>query len=376
MLNKFKNLDYPVLGILICFMAASTMIIFSATSGTKYNGLHINNLVTFALLFIVMLGISLIDYRIWVRYLPYALYGLGIALLLFVMFKGMTINNSKRWINLHFVLFQPSELMKVFVILVVAKLLAKRKGEPLRFFHDLVPIGLIVVVPFLFVLQQPDMGTSIVFVAIFLGMLWVGNVRKLHALAGIISFAVIIASLTGLYFYKFDLFSKIIKPHQLHRIQTFLDPASDPDQSWHVMNSKIAIASGQLYGEGFKSGHFVQKGYIPYDYADSIFVVIGEELGFVGAAALLLFYFLLIYRMIIIAMDCKNLAGSYMIVGVVSMLTLQIFENIAMHIGLMPLSGIALPFISYGGSSLLTNMIAMGLVLSVKMHPHSHLDIE
>lgn len=157
----------------------------------------------------------------------------------------------------------------------------------------------------------------------------------------------------------------------MNRIETFLDPASDPDQSWHVLNSKIAIATGQLYGDGFRNGHYVQNGYIPYGYADSIFVVIGEEFGFAGAAVLLFLYFLLIYRMVLISLACKDLAGCYLIIGVVSMLTLQIFENIAMHIGLMPLSGIALPFISYGGSSLLTNMIAMGFVMSVKLHPGS-----
>jgi len=371
MLSKLKKMDIPIMGILICFMVMSTFIIYSVTWDTKYSGLHTNNWVTFAVLFVAMIGLSLIDYRIWVRQLPYVLYGVGIVLLVIVKFKGLTINGSTRWIDLGVMQFQPSELMKLFVILVAAKLLADRNGEPLRFVRDIVPIGVVVIIPFAIVMLQPDMGTSIVFLAIFLGMLWVGNIRKKHALLGAASIAAVIVILVGLYHYQFDLFSKIIKPHQLNRIETFLDPASDPDQSWHVLNSKIAIATGQLYGDGFRNGHYVQNGYIPYGYADSIFVVIGEEFGFAGAAVLLFLYFLLIYRMVLISLACKDLAGCYLIIGVVSMLTLQIFENIAMHIGLMPLSGIALPFISYGGSSLLTNMIAMGFVMSVKLHPGS-----
>ncbi|WP_269432434.1 FtsW/RodA/SpoVE family cell cycle protein [Gordoniibacillus kamchatkensis] len=164
------------------------------------------------------------------------------------------------------------------------------------------------------------------------------------------------------------IFDKIVKPYQLHRIQTFLDPASDPDMSYQVVNSITAVSAGQLMGEGYLQGLLVQGGRIPYDYADSIYVVIGEEFGFVGSSLLLLLYFVLIYRMIRIVMESEDLAGSYLVTGVISMFTLQIFENIAMHTGLMPLTGIALPFVSYGGSSLLTNMISMGLVLSVKIH--------
>jgi rod shape determining protein RodA len=203
-----------------------------------------------------------------------------------------------------------------------------------------------------------------------IGMFWAARIRVLHTVIGLAVFAAIIGSLVMLYHYDFSLFSKIIKPHQLHRIQTFINPASDPTQSWHVMNSEMAISSGGLTGEGFLKGQFIQAGYIPYDYADSIYVVIAEEFGFAGSAVLLFLYFFLIYRMINITIACEDLAGSYLVIGVISMMTLQIFENIAMHIGLLPLTGIALPFVSYGGSSLLTNMIAIGLVQSVSIHRH------
>ncbi len=186
-------------------------------------------------------------------------------------------------------------------------------------------MGAILAVPFIMIFMQPDLGTSIVFVCIFLGMLWLGNIKMSHVLIGSISLSAIIAFVTGLYFYDFALFSKIVKPHQLHRVQTFLDPSSDPAHSWHVVNSISAISTGGMKGAGFVQGPLVQAGFIPYDYADSIFVVIGEEFGFVGSAVLILLYFLLIYRIIRIAISCEDLSGSYIVVGIISMFTVQIF---------------------------------------------------
>nr|WP_240159867.1 rod shape-determining protein RodA [Paenibacillus aceris] len=368
MVLKAKKLDMMIIALLLCFMVASTIVIYSATTNTRFAGLHVNNLVMFAVMFVPMLLLSMLDYRGIVRHLSVYLYIFGILLLIFVMFKGMNINGSQRWINLHFMQFQPSELTKVFVILLLAKMLEKRKGEYLRFVQDIIPMMGVVGIPFLLIMKQPDLGTAIVILCIFLGMLWIGKIRFKHGLVGLCIIIGIIGSIIALYFVDPPIFNKIVKPYQLHRIQTFLDPTSNPDQSYQVVNSMKAVGSGELLGEGYLHGIMIHNGYIPYDYADSIFVVIGEEFGFVGSAVLLLLYFFLIYRMIRIAMECEDLTGSYVIIGVTSMFTLQIFENIAMHTGLMPLTGIALPFVSYGGSSLLTNMVSMGLVLSVMVH--------
>lgn len=372
MLKKVASLDYVILGILLVFLFMSTAIIYSATFGNQFSGLHIKNLILFSASFIPLLAFALIDYRIWVRYLSYILYGLGVLLLLYVMYYGVEFNGARRWFNIHSFQFQPSEIMKLFIIFAAARFLSGRNGESLRLIREIGPLVLLFGIPLLLIMKQPDLGTSIVFISIFIGMVWVGNIRFRHVLLGLAIFAAAIALVISLYFVNFDLFSKIVKPHQLTRIQTFLDPSNNPNDSWHVTNSIAAVSSGQLYGEGFQRGQFVQNGFIPYDYADSIFVVIGEEFGFLGSSILLLLYFLLIYRMVMIAMKCKEPSGVYIIVGVVSMLSLQIFENIAMHTGLMPLTGIALPFISYGGSSLVTNMMAMGLVLSVKTHTENN----
>ncbi|CAH0118241.1 MULTISPECIES: FtsW/RodA/SpoVE family cell cycle protein [unclassified Paenibacillus] len=372
MFKKWRELDYIILLIVGIFMAVSTIAIYSATNLTKYEGLHMNNLLLYGVSGILVCVLALIDYRIFVRKLSYLLYGIGIVFLIYVMFQGVTINGSRRWINLAFIQFQPSELVKIALILVIAKLQEKRQGDALQVWSDILPITLFTAVPFVLVLMQPDLGTAIVFISIYIGMLWSGNIRIKHIAVGAGTAAAIVGLIVALYYFDFNLFSKIVKPHQLERIQTFLDPGADPNSAWHVMNSLTAVGVGQLFGKGFQHGFYTQNGFIPYNYADSIYVVIGEEFGFAGSALLLILFFLLFYRMIRIASECKDLSGSYIVVGVISMLTLQIFENIAMHIGMMPMTGIALPFISYGGSSLLTNMIAVGLVLSVRTHRNRH----
>lgn len=375
MKRKAAQLDFTILFIVGFFMIVSTFVIYSATTGTKYEGFHLKNLVLYLAFFVPVFLLALFDYRMLVSRLAYVLYGVGVLLLIMVKLFGKDINGSIRWIDLKVIQFQPSELMKIFVILVIARILNNRQGEPLRLLQDILPILGLTFIPLVFILTQPDLGTSIVFIGILIGMLWIGNVRFVHILLGAAAIAVLGALLVGLYYVDFDLFSKIIKPHQLSRIQTFLDPSGDADQGWHVLNSIVAISTGEMYGKGFLQGDYIQQGYIPYDYADSIYVVIGEEFGFLGSAVLLIAYFILIYRMVLIAINSRSLSGSFITVGIVSMFTLQIFENIAMHTGLMPMTGIALPFISYGGSSLLTNMLCIGIVLSIKIHQSAEFPI-
>lgn len=366
--TKLRHLDWTIIFIVACFSVVSTAVIYSATTGTRYAGLHVDNLVLYTAFFLPMIVMSLFDYRWVLRKFSFIFYGIGIALLLYVHFFGVYLNGAQRWIDLKFMQFQPSEVVKLFVIFVLAFWFGRRKGQPLRFWHDIVPALAFTGLPFYLVIKQPDLGSAIIFIAILIGMLWVANIRLLHVLWGSLAGAAAVGSVVAMYFYQQEWFFKIIRPHQWKRIQTFLDPASDPDATWHVLNSIAAVGTGQMTGKGFLQGTFVQNGFIPYHYADSIYVVIGEEFGFIGSAVLLLLYFVLIYRMVRIAIDCKDSAGAYIIAGIVSMLTLQIFENIAMHTGMMPLTGIALPFVSYGGSSLLTNMLAIGIVLNIKVH--------
>ncbi|WCF11316.1 rod shape-determining protein RodA [Paenibacillus thiaminolyticus] len=364
-IRKLKKLDKPTLLVLLGLMIFGTIAVHEATSGTNLDGLYKYSIVFFALFLIPMLLIALLDYSIFTGAVSYILYGIGLALLLLVMFTGENINGAVRWIRIGSFQLQPSELVKIATVLVTCNLLQKRSGHKLRFIQDLLPIGAVFFIPAFIVMKQPDLGTALVFVAVLPVMLWMGNIRVWHMVLLLASMALPIGGVCWLYFANYDILAELLKPHQLSRIETFLEPGLDPDKSWHVNNAMNAIGSGQMSGN---SGFYVDRGYIPYAYSDSIYVVIGEKFGFIGSSILLLLFYLLIFRMLYIARESRDLAGSYLVVGLTGMLLFQIFVNIGMHIGLMPLTGISLPFISYGGSSLLANMLCIGLVLSVHIH--------
>ncbi|OAB38285.1 cell division protein FtsW [Paenibacillus macquariensis subsp. defensor] len=364
-IRKIAKLDKSILLIMCCLVTTGTIAIYGATTDTKLEGLHISNLYLFGAFCIPMLVLALFDYRILLGKLSYLFYGIGIGMLVLVKFTGENINGAVRWLSIGPFQLQPSELAKICTILLIAHMLGKREGAKLRPLQDLLPICIIFMIPIILIMEQPDLGTSLVFVGVLLCMLWMGNIRALYMILFISMMMITIGTMLWLYYANFELLSKIVEPHQMSRIQTFLDPASDPDKSWHVKNAMHAISTGGLTGS---DGSFLRRGYIPYAYSDSIFVVIGEEYGFIGSAILLMLYLLLVYRMVHIVMESRELAGSYIVTGLIGMLVFQVMVNIGMHIGLVPLTGISLPFISYGGSSLLCNMIAIGLVLSVKVH--------
>lgn len=369
MKSKIQQLDYLMIFVLLCFMAISTFVIYSATTDTSYDNLHIKHLTMFLIFFVPMILISLIDYRIMNKYFMYVLYSIGIILLALVEFVGIERNGATRWLSLAGQEFQPSEILKILLVIVLARVFANRDGDKLELVRDILPACMLVLIPTLFVLRQPDLATSIIFIVILVGMLWIAKIRMIHITLGMASVMVFIGFLMSLFYLNQKWFYKIIKEYQMERISTFLNPMGvEAEDFWHVKNSILAISTGGLSGKGFQQGEYVQNSFIPYTYADSIFVVIGEEFGFVGSSILLLLYFVLIYRMILIALNCDEYFGKYIVVGIVTMLTLQIFQNIAMHMGFMPMTGIALPFISYGGSSLLVNMISIGLVINIKVH--------
>jgi rod shape determining protein RodA len=376
LLTKLKRIDWSIIIILLLFMCVSTMLVYSAiqSQGPQYAGYEKRNLIIYAVGFVALFAATFVDYRLLIRFAIY-LYAIGIGMLAAVLRFGSTYNGAAGWFTLPGGVFniQPAELMKLLLILMIASYLSRREGEPLRFFKDIVPLGIIVLVPFALVMVQPDLGNAIIYLVIFVGMLWIGNVKYLHALIGV---TLAVSCLIGMYFFYQSYHDEIEqflrdrdKGHWVVRIDTYLNPDQvSADASHQIRNSKIAIGSGGLRGEGYLQGEYVHNGFIPYPYSDSIFIVLSEEFGFFGASMLLLLYFLLIYRMIWCAIQCDRLGGSYLIVGIVSMFVFQIFENIGMFLGIMPLTGITLPFISYGGSSLLINMVCVGLVLSTRIY--------
>lgn len=378
MIGKLKKLDWGMLLILLALMVVSFFVVRSATSITPgYENYDIKVLIFYGIGFAVAIAVSLIDYRVFLKSWLF-LYGLGIVLLVVVYLTAKEINGARAWFELPGGLqFQPAEMEKIILIITVAFLMGRRQGDPLRVRHDLLLIGAITFVPFALVMIQPDLGNAIIYLVILLGMLWIGNVRYTHVLIGL---TIVIGALM-LFVYLFNTYNTEIydylnergKKHWHERINGYINPdEASANEVYQAEKAKIAISSGGLTGDGYLQGDSKNRGFIPYPYSDAIFAVIGEEFGFQGAAVVLMLYFLLIYRMIIIAFQCFDLRGSFIIVGIISMYVFQVFQNIGMMIGLMPITGITLPFISYGGTSLLLNMICIGIVFSVKAHQEKY----
>lgn len=373
-LDRFKRFDFVILFILLLFMGISITVLYSATVNTAYDGYHVQMAKYYILGFIVLGVVSLINYRIILKLAPY-IYLLGLGLLVLVNFVGNTYHNATGWMTIPVLQmsFQPAEFFKLPLILFLGYLLNWKQKPKLGFWRDVVPMCLVTFIPFAVVMVQNDLGNALSYLVILAGMLWIGNMKYIHAL---IAAALIVASVIGgIGAYKthhdeiYQFLVDIGRQHWINRIDPWLMPelATD-DAAYHTRNAKMAIAAGGMSGEGYLQGKNVQSERVPFTYSDSIFVVIAEEFGFIGSSVVLLLYFVLIHRMILISLECKERAGPYLIVGIVSMFLYQIFENVGMFIGLMPLTGITLPFISYGGTSLVINMICMGLAISIRFY--------
>mgnify|MGYP000892117127 CR=1 FL=1 len=373
-------MDWMMLLILCLFMVISTLIVRSAThNDPKFYHSDVKTVIFYAIGFVVVLLFTLLDYRLLLKSW-YVWYAIGIVLLILVFFFAPAVNGARSWFELpgNFQ-FQPAELMKLFLILAVAAVMGRRQGDPLRLRTDVLAVAAVSFAPFLLVMIQPDLGNAMIYLFIVLGMLWIGNIRYSYVAIGL---AAVVGGLL-LFVTLFNAYNTDIKEyleqhakdkiHWYERINTFIHPEQATADERHQSEfAQIAIGSGGLSGDGYMQGESKNRKFIPYPYSDSIFVVIGEEFGFQGSAVLLLLYFLFIYRMILIAYQCYDLRGSYIIIGIASMMVFQIFQNIGMMIGLMPITGITLPFISYGGTSLLLNMMSIGLIFSIKAHQEKY----
>ncbi|AJS60418.1 FtsW/RodA/SpoVE family cell cycle protein [Paenibacillus sp. IHBB 10380] len=375
MLQKLKKIDFVVLVVLIALMAISILSLYSVTNGRESTGLdghHIKMLKYYAISFVAFTAFVLIDYRLLIKY-AWVIYLAGMALLGVVSFVGESKNGATGWLELPGFSLQPAELFKLCLIIFLTSALIRINKNQLSFWSNVVPVGMIAFIPFVIVLSQNDLGNSFSYVIILIGLLWIGNIKFSHALIGVvIMLGALIGGIQGYIHYHDDIktaLESIKKDHWIERLDPWLVPEkATAKASYHTDNAKLAIASGGMVGEGYMKGTSVQSERVPYTYSDSIFVQVAEEFGFVGASVLLLLYFVMIHRMILISLECKNRAGPYLIVGIVAMMLYQIFENIGAFIGIMPLTGITLPFISYGGTSLLINMVSIGIVMSVRVH--------
>ena len=368
--NKLKRFDFILFFTTIILCAYGFIIINSATMSKSYGSEPYlkTQAVAFALGLVVMFVLVLIDYDIYGSfYIP--IYGVSIVFLLYVLINPVSAlewGNVRSWIAIGPIVFQPSEIAKFSVIISVAKFIDINKDN----IND--PAVLIKVLTFAFfpvalILMQPDLGTALVFIFFIAVMIFISGIDKKYIITVLIIGLVLLIIGIAAFFYIMKDYT-LNEDYRFDRIVTFVYPELDPeDTGYQVIQSKTAIVSGMLYGRGLFKGVQNQLGYLPTKETDFIFAVIGEELGLVGGLFLLCLYAILLYRLIRIARHAANMFGSLIVTGITAMLLFHIFENIGMTMGLIPVTGIPLPFISYGGTFMLVNMISIGLALSVGM---------
>lgn len=353
-----RRTDVTLILAAAAIVVMSLVIIGSAT--------HVNTLSEERYWFVQRQGISIIvdialaaflmnfDYKILQRYGNH-FYVFNLVLLILVMLVGQTALGAQRWIALGPISIQPSEFSKLIMIIALAAMIEKR--DKIDSIVDLVPVAAYVGVPFLLVLKQPDLGTSLVFLAIFFGMVFAAGIR-LRLFFGI--FAAGLAAMPVLWYF--------LKDYQKMRIMVFMDPNVDPlGAGYHIIQSKIAIGSGMLFGKGLFGGTQSQLNFLPENHTDFIFSVVGEELGFVGCTVLLLLYLIVLWRGIRIAQNASDTFGRLLAVGITSMIAFHVLVNVGMTMGIMPVTGIPLPLMSYGVSSLTTNIMAIAILLNIQL---------
>jgi len=315
-------------------------------------------LLWFASGLVLMAVVISIDYHVIGDFVEY-FYWIVVALLLYVDVAGAIRGGAQSWISIGPFALQPSEFAKISMILTFAKVLSKREEQGINHLRDLIPILLRLALPLALILGQPDFGTAAVFIVILFGMLFVANISYK------LLFRIIGAGAAAIPIMWFTFLSEV----QKDRVRVFLNPRLDPmGKGYQVSQSITAIGSGRITGKGIITNNTLsQLNFLPAAHTDFIFAVLTEALGFIGGAIIIVLYLLLIIRTIMVAAKARDSFGSLIVIGVTAMIIAHIFENIGMTMGLTPVTGIPLPFMSYGGSFMWTNMIAYGLVLNVGM---------
>ncbi len=359
MRRYLRNLDWILIWTILLLSVTGMVLIASATHGdTMVTGQ--NRFVQRQGLFLLVdvflaIGIISLDYHSLKR-IALPLYGFTVLLLLGVMFFGHASLGAQRWIQIGPVTFQPSEFSKAFMIVCLAAFLDER-SEYLEQWRDYLPACLFMLAPFVLVLRQPDLGTALVFAAIAFSMFWVCGFKVRW-----------IAVLTGVFACVAPVLWQFLHEYQRNRIRVFLDPELDPfGAGYHVIQSKIAIGSGMLWGKGWMQGTQSQLDFLPENHTDFIFAVAGEEFGFIGSIAILLLYMILIWRGMTIALNAEDRFGTLLATGITGMYLFHVLVNVGMTIGIMPVTGVPLPFLSYGVSSLTTNMLLAGVLLNINV---------
>lgn len=354
--RELKNIEWSILIVVVALCIIGLVALFSATAQTEYDEFN-KQCIWLIISLVIMLGTMLIDYEILVKISPIA-YGLFIILLIAVLFTP-EINGATSWFDIGTFSFQPAEFAKIFVILFMVFAIQKiqQKGrKEINKIPKLLIILAIVGLPVLLIIKQPDYGTAAAFLVATILILFTAGIDKKYIIISAILVAIAIPIL-----YNF-----VLPEHAKSRIDIFLNPESDPrGAGYNIIQSKLAIGSGGLTGMGLLKGNQTQLGFLYPKTTDFIYAVIGEEMGFIVAVAIIILYVVLVTKCIYVAKTAKDDVGSLIASGIAGIFLFHMVENIGMVMGLLPITGVPLPFISYGGSSLITNFICIGILLNI-----------
>jgi rod shape determining protein RodA len=355
---SFRDFDWSLLAMVLLLCTISVLEIYSATLHTKYSGFHTKQLLWIAAGLVAMFIFAKIDYHLLLDWVPWA-YGVCLVALLTVLAVGHKVLGARRWISVGPMHFQPSEWVKLVLILAVARYFANLGGRSLTW-KEIFKAFALVGLPMLLVIRQPDLGTTLTYTPILVAGLFLGGINLRQGLILITAAIVLVAGVWSS--------GKLLKPYQKARLSSFINPDSDPKGTgYQIRQSLIAVGSGGVWGKGAAKGTQTQGDFLPIPHADFIFAAFSEEHGFVGALLVLLLYFFILMRLIQNAQTAADLSGSLIIMGVVAVLAFEIAVNVGMVIGFMPVTGIPLPLMSYGGSSVLFSFLALGVAMNVRM---------
>ena len=354
--QKIRSIDLILIFCVLILGGISTFAMYSSEGGQMlyYTKSH---LLRFSVFFVLMIFLSFIRLKFF-HSISYFLYFIVLLLLFYASVYGITVSGSQRWINLYFINLQPSELMKIVIILCFAKFYHRMQIDNVNSFRNLIVPIIILIMPMFLVISQPDLGTTILIASSGIVVIWLSGVNIKYFISSFI--ALVIAT---------PFFISFLKPYQKLRILTFFDPEKDPlGAGYQIIQSKIAVGSGGFSGKGFLQGTQSYLEFLPEKHTDFIFTLFSEEFGFVGSIGLLLVYSILIYRIIYIGSISRNFFSKLFCYGYGSSIFIYIAVNMSMVLGLLPIVGSPLPIMSYGGSSMLATMLGLGVVLSSKIY--------
>ncbi|MDA0707933.1 MAG: rod shape-determining protein RodA [Proteobacteria bacterium] len=355
-LKKFSDINWFIVLIIIVIACFGFAMLYSVAGGS-FDPWAKNQMIRFVIGLGLMLFIALIDVRVWM-FLAYPLYALALGLLGIVEIVGESGKGSQRWLDLGFMNLQPSELIKIALVLALARFFHCLSDEDTLKLKSLVKPLFLIVMPAVLVLRQPDLGTTLLIVAGGIAILFAAGIRMWIFIVSLIA---MVPAAIGAWQY--------LKPYQKKRVLTFLNPEQDPlGAGYHIIQSKIALGSGGIYGKGFIQGTQSQLNFLPEKHTDFIFTVIAEELGLMGGLALLFLYLVLLSYAMVVSISVKSQFGRLLIIGMVVTFFLYLFINIAMVMGLIPVVGVPLPLVSYGGSAMLTLLVGYGFIMSAAIH--------